>query len=68
VEPEFQRALIVVLIAGSLIAGTGTVLLVFAFRAFGGAKAGRGSHIALMAGLVAFVFACCLGLFLLAQQ
>ena len=67
-DPEFQRALIVVLIVGGLIAGIGTVLLVLAFRAFGGAKAGRGSHMALMAGLVAFVFACCLALFLLAQR
>lgn len=67
-DPEFQRALITVLIAGSLIAGIGTVLLVFAFRAFGGTKPGRPSPVALMAGLVAFVFACCLALFLLAQH
>jgi hypothetical protein len=68
VDPEFQRALIIVLIVGSLMAGTGTVLLVFAFRAFGGAKAGRGSHMALMGGLVAFVLACCLALFLFARH
>lgn len=66
-DPEFQRALIVVLGVGSLIAGIGTVLLFFAFRAFGGAKAGRAPHIALIAGLVAFVFACCLLLFLFAR-
>ncbi|MEO8383012.1 MAG: hypothetical protein ABI779_25365 [Acidobacteriota bacterium] len=57
-----------VLIVGGLIAGIGTVLLVLAFRAFGGTKAGRPSPIALMAALVAFVFACCLALFLLAQH
>jgi len=68
VEPEFQKALIIVLIAGSLIAGVGTLLLFFAFRAFGGAKAGRTSHLVLIAALVAFVFACCLMLFVFARH
>jgi hypothetical protein len=68
VEPEFQRALIVVLIVGTLIAGTGTLLLFLAFRRFGGEKAARPAHMALIAGLVVFVFACCLLLFLFAGR
>ena len=67
-DSEFQRALIVVLGVGSLIAGIGTLLLFFAFRAFGGAKSGRTAHLALIGGVVAFVFACCLLLFLFAYR
>ena len=52
-----------VLAVGGLIAGIGTVLLFFAFRAFGGPKAGRAPHLVLIAALVAFVFGCCLLLF-----
>jgi hypothetical protein len=63
VEPEFVKTIVVVLAVGSLIAGIGTLLLFFAFRAFGGATAGRTSHLALIASVVAFVFACCLMLF-----
>ena len=62
-DPEFQRVLIVVLMAGSAVIGTAAVALFFAFRAFGGAKAGRPSHFALLFGLVAFIFLCCLVLF-----
>lgn len=61
-EPEFQRALIVVLIAGSAIVGIGALVLFFAFRA---AQKGRSMHMGLIGGLVAFVFFCCLLLFLL---
>ena len=62
-DPEFQKALIAVLAAGSIIVSIATTLLFFAFRAFGGEKAGRGAHVALIAALVAFVFGCCLLLF-----
>jgi hypothetical protein len=61
VEPEFQRALFTVLIAGTTVVGIGTVVLFLAFRAFGGGKPKLG----LMAGLVAFVFLCCALLFAL---
>ena len=63
VDREFQRALTIVLIAGTSIATIATLVLFFAFRAYGGAKMGRTAHIALIAGLVVFVLLCCLGLF-----
>ncbi len=65
-DPEFQRALIIVLIAGSVIMGAGAVTLFFIFRAFGEKKAGSSSHMGLIVALVAFVFVCCLLLFALA--
>jgi hypothetical protein len=58
----------VVLAVASLIAGIGTLLLFFAFRAFGGATAGRTSHMALIASVIAFVFGCCLVLFISAYR
>jgi hypothetical protein len=39
--------------------GVGATTLFFAFRAFGGAKAGKPEHLALIGGLVAFLFLCC---------
>ena len=66
-DPEFQRALIVVLIVGSIIMGIGAAALFFIFRGFGGKKAGSSSHIGLVAGLVAFILVCCLLLFALAR-
>lgn len=54
----------VVLAVGSVIAGVGTLLLYFAFRAFSGAGAGRTSHMVLIASVVVFVFGCCLLLFM----
>jgi hypothetical protein len=65
---EFQRALIIVLGAGSLIAGTGTLLLFLAFRRLDETKARRASPFALMGGVIAFVFGCCLLLFMLAYR
>lgn len=64
-DPEFRRALIIVLIVGSIIGAIGYVVLYFIFRAFGNKGAGNSSHIGLMAGLLAFVFAVCLALFAL---
>jgi hypothetical protein len=55
VEPEFQRALTVVLGAGAIIMGVGTIILALAFQSFGGKK----PRLGLMAGLVVFLFACC---------
>ena len=67
-DPEFQRALIVVLIVGSIIGVLGTVVLYFVFRAFGGKTPGSSSHFGLIALLIGFVFACCLGLLLLSYS
>ena len=61
-EPEFQKALIVVLIAGSVIFGTATLVLFLAFRA---AKGNRSMNLNLIGALVMFVFVCCLVLFAL---
>lgn len=63
---EFHLALILVLIAGTVIIGGGAVALYFIFRAFGGKKPGGSSHMGLIIGLVVFVFICCLLLFALA--
>jgi hypothetical protein len=68
VDPESQRALIIVLIVGSIIGGIGTVTLVVIFRQFGEKRAGSSSHIGLMAALIAFVFAVCGALFLLSYR
>lgn len=67
-DAEFQRALAIVLIAGSVIMGAGAFALFYAFRAFGSAKAGRPAHLALIAGLIMFVFLCCLGLLALSYR
>ena len=67
-DPDFQRALTVVLIVGSTIAAIGTVGLFFVFRGFGRPGAGRSSHAALIAALVGFVFACCAILLLWAYR
>jgi len=68
VDPESQRALIIVLVVGSIIAAIGTVTLVVIFRQFGEKRAGSSSHIGLMAALLAFVFAVCAALFLLSYR
>jgi hypothetical protein len=65
VDPEFQRALTIVLIAGSVVAGTAMTVLALAFRA---ARGGRPMHPGLIGGLVVFVFVCCALLFALAYQ
>lgn len=61
-DPEFQRALVITLVAGLLIAGIGATALYAAFRSFG-----RKSNLGIIAGVLAFVFACCLALFLLSR-
>ena len=59
-DPEFQRALTVVLGVGSIIMGVATILLAFAFRSFGGKP-----RLGLMAVLVVFLLACSVLLFVL---
>ena len=49
----------IVLTVGSIMFGIGAITLFFAFRAFGGAKAGKPAHFALIGGLVAFLIVCC---------
>jgi hypothetical protein len=63
VDPEFQRALIVVLVVGTMVVGVGASLLFLAFRSFGQKKSP-----VLIGVLLAFVFACCLVLFFLSYQ
>jgi hypothetical protein len=50
----------VVMTVGSIMFGIGAITLFIAFRAFGGAKAGKPAHLALIAGLVVFLAMCCL--------
>jgi hypothetical protein len=57
-DPEFQRALTVVLVVGSIIIAIGTIGLFFIFRGFGKPGAGRSSHLALIAALLGFVLSC----------
>lgn len=63
-EPEFQRALIIVALVGTVIFAVGATVLYIVFRGFGREGAGKQKHITLMISLVAFIFVACLGLFL----
>jgi hypothetical protein len=63
VDPDFQHTMIVILVGGSAAVAVATVALYFAFRAFGGRKAGGRAHFALIFGLIAFIFLCCVVLF-----
>lgn len=67
-EQDFQRALITVVVAGTLIFSAAAVTLYVVFRRFGGAKAGGRAHITLIAGLVAFLLAACAVLFALSYS
>lgn len=67
-DPQSQRALILVLVVGSIIMAIGTITLVVIFRKYGEANAGGASHKTLIAALIAFVFLCCLGLFALSYS
>ena len=58
-DPEFKRTMIVILLAGSAVVGAATLALYFAFRAFGTNKAEKPAHFALIFGLIAFIFLCC---------
>jgi hypothetical protein len=55
---QFQKALIVVLIGGSVAVAIGTSLLYLAFR-----SVGRTRYFLLMGALLAFLFVCCFVLF-----
>ena len=66
-DPDL-RAIVIVVAGGTLLFGAGIGALYLAFRGFGRADAGRASHIAVMAGLIAFVLACCAVLFFLSYR
>jgi uncharacterized membrane protein HdeD (DUF308 family) len=61
VEPDFQRALTVVLGVGSIIMGIATIALAFFFRSFDSAK----PRLGLLAGLMVFLLVCCVLFFVL---
>jgi hypothetical protein len=65
VDPEFQRALILVLFGGLAVTGAGAAGLFVVFRRFGRKDAGSRTHIGIIAALVLFVLACCAALFAL---
>ena len=67
-DPEFQRALTVVLIVGLGIGGAGAIALFFIFRAFGGVRAGSSIHLAFMVALISFVLLACAALFAFAYR
>jgi hypothetical protein len=63
VDQEFQAALLKVVAVGTGIMAVATTVLVIIFRRFG-----KKSHPALMAALIAFIFVCCLALFLVSHE
>jgi cbb3-type cytochrome oxidase subunit 3 len=67
-DPQSLRALIIVVIVGSMIVAIGTAGLFLVFRKYGEPQAGGGSHKTLIAALLAFIFLCCLGLVTLAYS
>ncbi|MFL6248247.1 MAG: hypothetical protein ACJ74H_19645 [Thermoanaerobaculia bacterium] len=67
-DPASQRALILVLVIGSIVMAIATTTLVIIFRGYGGAKAGGTSHKILIVALLAFVFLCCAVMFTLSYS
>ena len=62
-DPEFQRALTIVLVVGLVIAGAGAAALFVVFRRFAAKDAGSNTHVGIIAALVLGVLACCAALF-----
>ena len=62
---EFQRALITVLVVGTIVIAIGATAVVLMLRGFG-KKPGGTSHAVIIAGLIGFIFLCCAALFALA--
>lgn len=67
-DPEFQRALTIVITVGLGIFTAGALALFFIFRAFGGRNAGSATHFAFIVALISFVFLACAALFVLAYR
>ena len=61
--PDFQTAIIRVVIVGSLIIGIGFTGLYFVFRSFGDEKSDRRPML-LVSALLAFIMVCCLLLYI----
>jgi hypothetical protein len=61
--PDFQTAIIRVIIVGTLIIGVGFTGLYFVFRSFGDEKDDRRRTL-LMSALLLFIFVCCLLLYI----
>ncbi|HEX6177971.1 MAG TPA: hypothetical protein VF057_06400 [Thermoanaerobaculia bacterium] len=62
-DQNFGRTLVVTIVTGLLIGGTGATLLYFAFRAVAEGRAGEKRYIGLAITLIAFVFICCAAIF-----
>ena len=67
-DPAGQRALILVLVIGTIVMAIATTTLVIIFRAYGGAKAGGTKQNVFIAALLTFVFLCCAALFALSYS
>ncbi|HYC59710.1 MAG TPA: hypothetical protein VEK79_09105 [Thermoanaerobaculia bacterium] len=67
-DPESQRALIVVLVGGTLVMAIAAGGLYLVFRTYGSEKAGGTSHKTLIAAVLSFILLCCLGLMWLAYR
>jgi hypothetical protein len=63
VDQEFQRALMITLAVGVVVAAIAGTALYVIFRRFEGPKAGGQSHMVLIGSLLAFVFLVCAALF-----
>jgi energy-converting hydrogenase Eha subunit A len=61
---EFQRALITVVVVGTIVIAIGATAIVLMMRSFG-KKPGGTSHILIVAGLLGFILLCCAALFAL---
>jgi hypothetical protein len=61
--PDFQTAIIRVIIVGTLIIGVGFTGLYFVFRSFGDEKGDR-RPVMLLSALLLFIFVCCLLLYI----
>ena len=59
VDQDFARPLIVSLIVGLLIVGTGTVLLFYVFRAVAEGRKSEARFLGLATALVVFLIICC---------
>ncbi|HET7711852.1 MAG TPA: hypothetical protein VFL80_07975 [Thermoanaerobaculia bacterium] len=67
-DPEFRRAVIIVLSVGLSIVSIGAGLIYFAYRSFGAERKGATRPVALVAAALAFVAVCCLALLALALR
>jgi hypothetical protein len=67
-DPASQRALILVLVFGTIFMAIATTALVMIFRKYGGATAGGTSHKTMIVALLTMVFLGCLALFALSYS